>query len=354
LTRIRTLVAVVAIAEPIPAVVAGCGGGSSNNEDPQKVLEETFNNPTKITSGKLDISLEGSSQGQQSGSFKASITGPFQSDANDPTSFPQFDLTANVSGSSGGPSLSFDGSVIATKDNAYVEYQNQAYEIGSDLFKQFTRSYAQAAQQSQAQKNQNQNFFDRFGIDPGSWLTNVSNEGTTDVEGTNTIHVHGDADVAKIFSDIEKVSQQTNGSTAKKLTPQQLDMIKSAVKDASIDVYSGTDDHLLRKLALSLQITPPSGSGSSVSTVDINLSIALSDVNQSQTITAPSNAKPVSDLLNQLGISGLPGVGGSTGGFNLPGAGSSGGSSGGNSAYLKCVQKAGTDQAKISACATKL
>ena len=56
LTRIRTTVAVLAIALPIIAIVAGCGGGSSSNsEDPNQVLNQTFNNPTKITSGNLDI-----------------------------------------------------------------------------------------------------------------------------------------------------------------------------------------------------------------------------------------------------------------------------------------------------------
>lgn len=347
MTRIRTLVAVLAIAVPIPAVVAGCGGGSSSSgEDPQKVLDETFNNPTKITSGKLAISIDGSSQGQQSGSYNASISGPFQADQSDPTAFPQFDLTANVSASTGGPSLSFNGSLIATKDNAFVEYQNQAYEVGTSVFKQFTQSYAQAAQQNQAQKNQG--VFERFGIDPSTWLTNVTNDGTTDVEGTSTIHIHGDADVAKIFSDLQKVSAQTNGA-AQQFTPQQLDQVKSAVKQASIDVYSGADDHLLRKLALSLQITPPAGSGTSVSSFTVNFSITFSDVNQPQTITGPSNAKPLSDLLSQLGIPGLPGVGG-TGGFSIPGGGSSGGPS---SSYQNCIAQAKTPS-DIQKCATKL
>ncbi|MFL5892711.1 MAG: hypothetical protein ACJ75I_08215 [Solirubrobacterales bacterium] len=347
MTRIRTLVAVLAIALPILVVVAGCGGGSSSsNEDPQQVLDQTFSNPTKITSGNLDISLDGSAEGDQSGTFNASISGPFQAEGNDPTTFPQFDLTANVSGSAGGPSISFDGSLIATKDNAYVEYQDQAYEVGTDLFKQFTTSYAQAAQQSQTQKGQN--FFEQFGIDPSTWLTNVSNEGTTDVEGTDTIHIHGDADIAKIFSDLQQVSQQAGGTT-QQVTPEQLKMVQDAVKQASIDVYSGTDDHLLRKLSLALQIEPPAGTGATVSSVDVNFSIAFSDVNQPQTITAPSNAKPLSELLNQLGIPGLPGIGGSTGGFSLPGG--TGGASG--SSYQNCIAQAKTPS-DIQKCATKL
>jgi hypothetical protein len=351
LTRIRTAVAVLAIALPIPAIVAGCGGGgSSNNEDPQKVLDETFNNPTKITSGNLDVSISGSAEGDQSGDFSAQISGPFQSEGEN--TFPQFDLTANISASSGGPSLSFDGSLIATKDNAYVEYQDQAYEVGSDIYSKFTQAYAKTAKQNQSQSKSGENVLSQFGVDPKTWLTNVTNEGTTDVEGTDTIHIHGDADVEQIVTDLQKISEQTGSTAAQQITPQQLDMLKSAVQNASIDVYSGTDDHLLRKLALSLSITPPASSGASVSSVDVDFSLTLSDVNQAQTITAPSNAKPISDLLSQLGLPGLPGVGGSAGGFPVPGGGS--GSGGPSQAYFECIQKAGTNQAKAAACASKL
>jgi hypothetical protein len=350
LTRIRTAVAVLAIALPIPAVVAGCGGGSSSNdEDPQKVLDETFNNPTKITSGNVGISVNGSAEGDESGDFSAQISGPFQSEGEN--TFPQFDLTANVSASSGGPSLSFDGSLIATKDNAYVEYQDQAYEVGADIYKRFTQAYAKAAKQNQSQSAGGANVLGQFGVDPKTWLTNVTNEGTTDVEGEDTIHIHGDADVEQIVTDLQKISQQTGSTATQQITPEQLDMLKSAVQDASIDVYSGTDDHLLRKLALALSITPPASSGASVSSVDVDFSLTFSDVNQAQTITAPSNAKPISDLLSQLGLPGLPGVGGSAGGVPLPGGGSGGGPS---QAYFECIQKAGTNQAKAAACASKL
>jgi hypothetical protein len=161
------------------------------------------------------------------------------------------------------------------------------------------------------------------------------------VEGTETVHVHGDADVSKIVTDLQKVQKQT-GSSTQQLTPSQLNQLTSAVKSATIDVYSGTDDHLLRKLAVSLSIAPPAGSGATVSNLDVNFSVTLSDVNQPQTITAPSNPKPIADLLGQLGIPGLPGVGG-TGGFNLPGGSSSGGGgAAGSAAVQKCLTNAKT------------
>ena len=343
MTRIRTAVAVLAIALPIPAAIAGCGGGSSsNNEDPQQVLDQTFNNPTKITSGKLDISVNGSAQGEQSGDFSASISGPFQTDPNDDTAFPQLALTANVSGSSGGPSISFDGSLITTQDNAYVEYQDQAYEVGTDVYKQFLKGYAQSVKQNQNQSSGKESVLGQFGVDPANWLTNVTNEGTTDVDGTDTIHVHGDADIGQLVSDLQKISKETGNATTQQITPDQIDQLQSAIKDASIDVYSGTDDHLLRKLAVTLSIAPPASSGATVSSVDLDFSVTLSDVNQPQTITAPSNAKPLSDLLGQLGIPGLPGAGG-TGGFTFPGGSSSGGA-GGSAAVQKCIGQATTPE----------
>jgi hypothetical protein len=81
----------------------------------------------------------------------------------------------------------------------------------------------------------------------------------------------------------------------------------------------------------------------------VNFSITFSDVNQPQTIAAPSNSKPISELLNQLGIPGLPGVGGSTGGFGVPGG--SGGA--GSSAYQNCINNA-SSSADFQKCAQKL
>ena len=55
MTRIRARVAIIALIAVLPAAVAGCGGGGggSGSEDPNQVLEQTFNNPTKVTSGNL-------------------------------------------------------------------------------------------------------------------------------------------------------------------------------------------------------------------------------------------------------------------------------------------------------------
>ncbi len=326
----------------VPVVLAACGSSSSSSsEDPQQVLHDTFNNDTKVTSGNLNVSLSADASGSQSGNFSASIDGPFESEG--PTSFPQLDLTAKVSGSGAGQSVNFEGGLTATTDAAFVTYQNQAYEVPSATFQQFKSAYeaqAQSAQSSGSGSSNASSVLQQLGIDPSTWLTNVSNAGTTDVEGQSTIHITGDADVSKILADLSKVAQNVPGAAAQNINPQTLQQASQFIKDAHIDVYSGSDDKVLRKLAVSLDLQPPPAAASGIDDLKIDFSVTLSDVNNPQTITAPSNTKPLSDLIQQLGGGGILGqLGGAT--SSLPSGGSSGGPSSSTQAkYSACVAKA--------------
>jgi DC-EC Repeat len=95
--------------------------------------------------------------------------------------------------------------------------------------------------------------------------------------------------------------------------------------------------------------------------VDLSFSVELSDVNQDQTIEAPSGAKPIDELAQQLGglgaLGGLGGLGGGglddLGGGDLGGGG--GGAAGGDTdAYLECVQNAGNDPEQAAECLDEL
>ena len=128
MSRIRTALVVCALALPIPAAIAGCGGddSSSSDEDPQTVLDETFNNDTKVTSGDLQLNASLSAEGDQGGQLDVSLGGPFQGDPNDENAIPQLDWTASLSGQGAGQSIDFSGGLVVTDDNAYVEYKDQA------------------------------------------------------------------------------------------------------------------------------------------------------------------------------------------------------------------------------------
>ena len=147
MTRIRTFAAVCALALPIPAVIAGCGGDDASSEDPQTVLDETFNNDTQVTSGDLSTDrFDVSADGDQGGSFEASLNGPFQGDPDNANAVPQLDWTASRSGSGAGQSIDFDGGLVVTDDNAYVEYKDQAYEVGTNAYNELVQQIEAQAQ----------------------------------------------------------------------------------------------------------------------------------------------------------------------------------------------------------------
>jgi hypothetical protein len=341
----RIQAAIVALILVLAAGLAGCGGGddAGGGEDPAEVLEQTFNNPEQIASGQFVISLDGSAEGEQGGSLTATIDGPFQSDEDDPTAFPQLDLSAQIGVSGSGQSFDFEGGLIATKDNAYVEYQGQAYEVGSSTFQRFKALSERSARQAQSNRKAS-SIFDRFGVDPRKWLTNLSNEGDEDVEGTETIHIHGDADVEQILSDLARIAQRVPGDDTPQLDQAQLEQATSAIQEASLDVYSGKDDHILRRLSLSLTIESPEGAeDSTVTSASVDVSLTLSDVNEPQEITEPQDARPISEFLSGFGL----------GGFGTLGQGDSGvgGGGGASSEYLECIQENPSDTDK---CASEL
>ena len=377
MTRTRSLFAASLLALSVPAAIAGCGGDSGSDEDPQDVIEATFNNDEQVSSGVLDLSFDVSAGDQ--GSFNASLDGPFQGDSDDPTAVPQLDLTASASGEGGGQSIDFSGALTITDDNLYVTYQDQAYEVGTDTFNQLKDSIEASADQADTQSGDAASSFKEgceqaieaqggdasaCDFDLSGWFTNLSNDGTEDLDGTSVVHVSGDVDVSQIATDLIGIAQTVPGASAQ-VDQAQVDQLESAISDASFDVYSGEDDNILRKLDLNLSIDPSAVESATpvpVDSVDFGLSVGIGDVNEDQTIEAPSGAKPLDELLSQFGLSGLGPLGGVSG-LGGGGLGDLGGSAGGSSgsgsggasdAYLQCVQAAGNDPQEAAKCLDQL
>jgi hypothetical protein len=376
LSRARSLFTVVVLALTVPAVVAGCGGDSSSDEDPQDVIEATFNNDEQVTSGVLDLSIDASAGDQ--GSFSASLSGPFQGVEGDPTALPQLDLTASLSGEGAGQSVDFEGGLVVTEDDAYVEYNGQAYDVGSDTFNQLKQQMEQQADQAGATDSGDaatsfrescEQAIEAQGGDPAAcdfdlsgWFTDLSNDGTEDVGGASTTHISGNVDVSQMLTDFIGLAESVPGA-AGQIPQDQLDQVQEAVTDASFDVYSGEDDDLLRKLDANVSIDPSAIASAvpvPIDSVDLSFSVELSDVNEEQSIEAPSGAKPIDELLQQFGgLGGLGGLGalgggdlGDLGGGSLGGGG--GGAGGTSDAYLECIQNAGNDPQEAAKCLDEL
>ena len=380
MNRFRTLIVASALALGITAGIAGCGGDDSSDVDPQTVIDDTFSNDETVSSGDLSLSISGSAEGEQGGSFDASLSGPFQGDPDNPASIPQLDWTGALDFEAAGTSMSFEGGLTVTEDNAYVEYGGTAYEVGTETFTQF-KELAESAAAEQTESTEGQSFGELFtqgcetqlqaqgasdtsacDIDFASWLGELENEGTEDIEGTDAVHISGEVDVEQMITDLVELGTAVPNAGAAAPTEEQLQQVTDAVSEASFDLYSGTDDDILRGLDFTVAIDPsaiPDAEAAGVESVDVGFEMRLGGVNEEQEISAPSDAQPIEDLLGQFGIdpSALGGLGGLARVPGAPGAGS--GSSGGTggaqdpNAYLDCVGEATTSE-EINACASEL
>src|SRR6185312_15674008 len=78
------------------------------------------------------------------------------------------------------------------------------------------------------------------------------------------------------------------------------DELGKAVKNAHVAVFVGEDDNIVRKVETQATIQPE-GEGK----VEIDFELTLGEVNEDQSISSPSGAKPLEQLFGKLGVNPL-------------------------------------------------
>jgi hypothetical protein len=138
------------------------------------------------------------------------------------------------------------------------------------------------------------------------------------------------------------------GGVPTRLTDAQRKQIVEAVKDPRVEIYTGTEDKILRRMVVDVGVDDAASETSGTLAFDAS----ITDLNEDQEISGPENAKPFDQLLEQFG--GLAALGAAASG----GGGSSGSSNGGSAAdlekYSDCLTQAGEDVAKARKCAELL
>jgi hypothetical protein len=349
LRRTRALV-VLTVALGSALLVAACGGGG-DKEDPQQVLNQTFSNPTSIRSGTMDLDLRiETSGGDNPGTLEIKLGGKFQSGGSG--HFPEFDLDASLHQESGSQSTSGTGGLTSTGTQAFVNVQGTDYAVPQRLYDEFTSTYAQLQGQSSGKST---GLPQALNIDPANWLTDLKNDGTEDIEGSNTIHISGQADVSKIVEDLKTIARKA-GSAVGNVNMAQLNQLNDVIQSGDVDVNSGESDKLLRRLQLSFDLKPPAGTPGAPDSLTFDMQLNLADVNKPQTIVAPANAQPLENLLRQRGINLGNALRGSLGtGGALPESGGTTKAPSGSAtqAYEQCLSQA-SGQAALQQCANLL
>jgi hypothetical protein len=327
------------------ALLAACGddasGGSGERLDEstnaETVLDRTFSDESRIESADLSLFFGFAVEGRVPMTFEIGVTGPFDSSGD---GFPKFDFEATLKGRS--PERDLDSKVGATStgEATFVSYEGQDYAVDQATFDFLKGAFEAAEPQSTDEPQDVPKLRD--------YLIDVRNEGVEDVEGTETVHVSGAVDVPALIERLRPLAAQADalglvGPTGGIPSPAELNQLGKLVKSATFDVYSGSEDNLLRRFQTTVRLDQPRGQGKAT----IQIDLALGDVNEPQQVQAPADPRPLGELLDKLnvdpfalgalgGLEGIGSIGDAGAGDDGAGAGGTGpaGGTGGTGAPL--------------------
>jgi len=355
MTRLRPAL-LLSLLAAVALLVAACGGGDSSGDeassstDVNDLLTQTFTGSKQVKSGKLDLTVKIEAQGGKSeldGPVSISLSGPFQSQGGE--KLPKFNLDAGFEGAG----QSFKAGATSTGEKGFVSFQGTDYVLSEQVFQQFKAAYEQARKQGSQSDKQS---LASLGIDPRRWLTDAKNEGEAKVGDDDTIKITGGVDVAKLLDDVDTALRKASslgldstGDVPEKLTEQQRRQVLDAVKDPRVEIYTGKEDQILRRMVVNLGVEDTA----SKTTGTIAFDVSITNLNEDQDIAEPADAKPFSELLGQFGGLGL-GVGGAGAGAGSGGEADGGAAAGDIEDYSKCVTDAGDDLDKVRECADLL
>jgi hypothetical protein len=371
--RIRTSL-VLALAAAAAVAVSACGS-SNNSGDAKKLLDQTFSGAHPVNSGTLSFSLTLTPSGSSTLTKPISISfgGPFQSLGKG--KLPKSDF--NIALSSGGQSGSLG--LLSTGTSGYVTLQGTSYALPAATFQKLESSFSQLESSPGGSTSSNSGALAKLGIHPLNWLTNPSVVGSESMGGTDTTHIRANVNVAALLADVNTFLQKAStvgvsgtSQVASSLSASTREKIASEVKNPTFDVWTGKNDKTVRKLTINVNL-PVSGQVSTqlggMNSAGIALSMQYANLNEPQTINAPTNVHPYSEFSSKLqtflqSIQGSLGTSSSgTGTTTSSGSGTSttsttppatsgSGSSAAVQRYSQCILQAKNDVSKMQQCAS--
>lgn len=317
-TTLRAAVALLAIIS-CAWLISACGAAAGSS---QSLLEDTFSGHTPIESGNVNLSFALSAAGRSTATkpLAVSLSGPFENAG--AGKLPRFALQLQLS-AAGHP---LSAGATSTGSALFVQLAGTWFSTPESTYKALEQGYAQATKTASTAKVRST--FAALGIEPGHWLSNPMQVGTTPIAGVSTVHLTASVNVPAFVADISKLSQAGGafglGSPVPgasigtgTLSPTVITELAKSIKSAHVDVYTGQDDHLLRRLEVSATVsgTPQTqGILGGLSTTQLEVLLEFTNLNKSQSIAAPSNPQPPSQLLPALQqlVGVLQAVGGSS------------------------------------------
>lgn len=327
-TAVSTLVAVLCA-----ALLAACGDAEDAPDGAAaSTLAQTFAATSKLENATLAATFRFEPDGPLAlgGPIVVRAAGPVA--AASAGELPRFDLaiTATLAG------MPVRAGVVSTGDKGYLRLAGDSYRVGDELVDELREAFAGGT-----------GGFASLGLDPASWISKPRSRGTARVGAAETQRIAGEIDTRRLLADIARMLDGIGADEL--LKPQLRDEIARAVKSSRVEVWTGVEDRILRRLDVAIDFTLGEDARSiGLTGGKINLRVRLDGVNATRVdVTAPKGARPLSRLADGVGLEALLGglKPGAQGGA-IPGDG--------GAAFLECLESADGGRAAIARCASQL
>jgi hypothetical protein len=260
-------------AAPAPTTAAG----------PEQTLNSAFN-LGELDSGRFTAeAVFSGGSGPAAGKF--AVSGAFETTG--AKEMPKFDIDVRLSAGK----QSVGGGLVSLGDKAYFVRGNNGWRVPAAVWTPLVSNLAAGGAGQQKLP---------LNLHPGNWVRDVKSEGTDSVAGVKAEHVSARVDPKAVFNDLAQAVQSNGVELPDTATVSRL------VRKASLDVWVGSDDHILRRLSAEVVFA---GRGR------LNLDVRLSDVNEPQQIEAPAHVRAGAPggALGQVASALVGGINGITG-----------------------------------------
>jgi hypothetical protein len=236
---------------------------------------------------KITITPQGSPDAAPS---SIGIQGPFEIVPGKP--LPVAKITYTVS--SGGRSQVT--TLLTTGDKAYTVIKGQAYELPASATKDLKAATKDLAKPGEGKG------LTGIKLNFDKWLKDPQVSAGRDIDGTSTWQTTAGVDVPAALKDLVASSGALGGITGgavPSLKDSELAEVRKGIKNASVVVYVGRYDRIIRLLDLTMDFTTPTGATSATGGVSggrMNMIVGITNPNQPVNVKPPKDPLPYSAL----------------------------------------------------------
>jgi hypothetical protein len=264
---------VVTALAALALLASGCGGDGGGGGDAKGVLAETAEKLGEIRSGELHLSVLASSDENQIG-FE--LSGPFALPEDGGLPVAEIEYT-QIAGDE-----SESATFISTGEEAFVRVGEQTYVLPQD---QVDLEFGGTGP--------GESGLGELRID--SWLENPELSDGGDLGGDETDKITADLNPVATANDLLALVAGLSGRRAPTLEGRSAEQLERAVKSSRIEVFTGTDDRLLRRLVIAAHFAatlPQELEDLTLPEAQFELVLELANPNEPVEVEAPEDAEP--------------------------------------------------------------